>query len=260
MGVGNDHCPYEIVNFAAHILAYCSKYMKFPIALLVAGSAISLISLAGCSGTPKDTETNDEAIISRTVHDMEMLSSENGQKTQLMRASLVEEHAFARPAFAEYPRGVEAIGYDSLGQNAASRVIADYALHWTERDLWELKGNVLVEGESGEKLYTQQLFWDRKIKKIYSNVDSRVENGTDVLYITGFEAIDDLSQWTSRGLTGTVGFDVEPTEDEPVADSTAVSGDPGPVPEPSPDLDPAAVSAPASAPVPLPVDPLTVGQ
>ncbi len=242
MGIRNDHCPYEIVNFASHILTHCSKYLKFPIALLVAGSAISLISLAGCSGGSKDAATNDEAIISRTVHDMEMLSSENGLKTQLMRASIVEEHAFARPAFAEYPRGVEAIGYDSLGINPSSRVIADYALHWTERDLWELKGNVLVEGESGEKLYTQQLFWDRKIKKIYSNVDSRVENGGDVLYGTGFEAIDDFSQWTFRGLTGTVGFDMESDGNEPAADSTSMPDDPG------------------FTPVLLPVDSLTAGQ
>ena len=34
------------------------------------------------------------------------------------------------------------------------------------------KGNVVVEKSDGKTLYTQQLFWNARTKKIYSNVDS----------------------------------------------------------------------------------------
>ncbi len=187
------------------------------VALLVAGSAISLLS---CGEGAKTSETDDEKLVSRTVRNMETLSSENGGKKQLQRAPLVEEHAFANPAFEEFPLGMEVIGYDSIGQ-PSSRVIADHALHWAQRDLWELKGNVLVEGEEGQKLYTQQLFWDRKTQKIYSNVDSKVEEGEDVFIGEGFEADDDFSRWTFRRLTGTVGVEVGAT-----SDSTAVAAGP----------------------------------
>lgn len=194
------------------------KHLEFPVALLVMGSAISLLS---CGGRVAVTDAaGDEALISRTVRDMEVLSSENGEKTRLMRAPLMEEHAFAKAAFEEFPQGMEVVGFDSIGR-PSSKVTADYALHWTARDLWELKGNVFVEGEEGQRLYTQQLTWDRKIAKIYSNVDSKVEEGEDVFIGEGFEANDDFSRWTFRRLKGTVGVNMETSA--PPADSVAVS-------------------------------------
>lgn len=208
-------------------MAHGSKYHDFPIALLIAGSAIWLLSLAGCSVAPKPSETNDEAIVSRTVRSMEVLSSEEGKKTRLMRAPLMEEHAFAPDAFEEFPQGMEVVGYDSLGL-PSSLVLADYALHWIARDLWELRGNVYVEGDAGQKLYTQQLFWDRKIKKIYSNVDSKVEDGGNVYYPQIFEALDDFSWWRIHNLSGTVGLDVEPASDSTAVDTPTVpTADPG---------------------------------
>jgi hypothetical protein len=134
----------------------------------------------------------------------------------------MEEHAFARAAFEEFPEGIEVLTFDSIG-GPASRVLADYALHWTERDLWELKGNVFVEGEDGQRLYTQQLTWDRKIEKIYSNVDSKVEQQDDVFIGEGFEADDDFSRWAFRRLTGTVGVDTQPAETPPATDSLALT-------------------------------------
>ncbi len=194
-----------------------SKHIGFSIALLIAGSAISLIS---CGTRAKPSETGDEKIISRTVLDMEVLSSDNGLRRRLMRAPLMEEHAFAKPAFEEFREGMEVIGYDSLGLKPSSRVIADHALHWVARDVWQLSGNVVVEGEDGQRLYTQQLFWDVKTKKIWSNVDSKVEEDGDVLYGVGFEAMDDFSSWEFRGVDGTVRVDVEPAA-TPATDSTA---------------------------------------
>jgi hypothetical protein len=201
----------------------------------------------GCGPGTKPTEINDEKIISRTVRNMEVLWSNNGNRDRMMRAPLMEEHAFAPDAFEEFMEGMEVTGYDSLGR-PSSLVVADYALHWVERDLWELNGNVMVEGEEGQKLYTQQLRWDRKIGKIYSNVDSRVEEGGDVLYGVGFEADDNFERWTFLGMTGTVGVDVEP-----VSDSTSMvqGASETPVSEGAhgtPDVVPAALVAEPSAP------------
>lgn len=174
-----------------------------------------------CGKEGESSEPDDEKIVSRIVRDMEILSSRNGERDQMMRAAVREEHAFARPAFETYPEGMEVTGYDSLGR-PSSRVVADYALHWTERDLWELNGNVVVEGEDGQRLFTQQLRWDRKIKKIYSNVDSKVEEDGDVLYGVGFEAADDFSRWVFRGVTGTVTVEMESVSDSTVTDSIPV--------------------------------------
>ncbi len=173
-----------------------------------------------CAGEPEPSVTDAAKVVSRTIRDMELFTSDNGVKQRIMRAPLREEHAFARPAFETFSEGVEVIGYDSLGQ-PSSRVVADYALHWTERDLWELNGNVVVEGDEGQKLYTQQLRWDRSIGKIYSNVDCKIEENGVVSYVEGFEAAEDFSYYTFRRTTGTFMVEVE-TSAEATADSTAV--------------------------------------
>ncbi len=217
------------------------------IALLIAGSAISLMSFSSCGGSKKAPPMNDENLIARTMDSREILTTKNGKATNLFKALLMEDHAFAKAAFQEYRKGIEVIGYDSLEQQS-SYVAADYALHWTERDLWELKGNVLVTGENGRRLTTQQLMWDVKLKKIYSNVDSKVEEGQDVFIGEGFEAADDFSSWTFRRLKGRVSVDTEPSADSTAVSTEATSG----AAPASQTTAPAASSPPLSPPVAQP--------
>ena len=42
---------------------------------------------------------------------------------------------------------------------------ANYAIYYENRELWEAKGNVVVEKSDGKTLYTQQLFWNARTKK-----------------------------------------------------------------------------------------------
>lgn len=199
MDIGNDNHQVEIVG-SRHAFTVS-------VALLVMGSAISLLS---CGGPVKPPGEDDEKIVSRTVRNMETVTSENGKKDQRIRSALVEEHAFARPSYTEHRFGIEVTGYDSLGRNPASRIEADHAIHWTERDMWQLNGNVFVEGEGDERLYTQQLFWDKKTKKIWSNVDCKFERGSEVFIGVGFDALDDFSYAAVRNLTGMFSVDVDP--------------------------------------------------
>jgi hypothetical protein len=145
---------------------------------------------------------------------MTNIATDNGRRTQRFFTPLLEDYEFAKEPFSEYRKGIEVIGYDSL-EVENSHVEADYALHWTKRDLWELKGNVKMVGTDGRKLFSQQLFWDRKTKRIYSNVDSKVEEGDDVFIGEGFEANEDITRWTFRKLKGKVSVDVSPTEPTP---------------------------------------------
>jgi hypothetical protein len=145
---------------------------------------------------------------------MTTIATDNGRRTQRFFTPLMEDYDFAKEPFSEYRRGIEVISYDSLGAET-SNVVADYALHWTKRDMWELKGNVKMVGSDGRRLSTQQLFWDRKIERIYSNVDSKVEEGEDVFIGEGFDADENLARWTFRRLKGKVAVDIEPAEPAP---------------------------------------------
>ncbi len=179
--------------------------------------------LSACDRQKQAEPINEDTLISRSVDSMLVITTENGKKTNLFSALVMEDYEFARVPFTEYRKGVEAIAYNDSTGVETSHIMSDYALHWTDRDLWELKGNVMVVGEEGRKLFSQQLTWDRKTKKIYSNVDSKVEEGDDVFIGDGFEADDDFSRWTFRRLTGRVSVDVEPSKpQDPAAANDSV--------------------------------------
>ena len=97
---------------------------------------------------------------------------------------------------------------------------ANYAIHYGNRKLWEAKGNVVVKKSNGQELYTQQLFWNEKTRRIWSNVDSKiVEESGNSYIVEGFESDDQLKDWKFRRIKGRMWVNIEPTRD---ADSTSV--------------------------------------
>jgi hypothetical protein len=159
--------------------------------------------------------------VARAIDSMTTIVTGNGRRTQRFFTPLMEDYDFAKEPFSEYRRGIEVISYDSL-EVETSHVVADYALHWTKRDFWELKGNVVLVGSDGRRLLTQQLFWDRKTKRVYSNVDSRIEENDGYYIAERFESDEDLTHATLSKLKGRVSVDVEPAA--PVPDSLKSNG------------------------------------
>ena len=62
----------------------------------------------------------------------------------------------------------------------------------------------MVEKSDGKRLYTQQLFWNARTKKIYSNVDSKIvqNDGRDVFIGEGFESDEEFKDWRFRRMKG----------------------------------------------------------
>ena len=151
-----------------------------------------------------------------------MTNTENGRKSYVFTAPLVEGYSLAKEPYQEFRKGVDIVTYqkDSTGAVDAT-LTANYAIHYGNRKLWEAKGNVVVKKSNGQELYTQQLFWNARTKKIYSNVDSKIvqNNGRDVFIGEGFESDEEFKDWRFRRMKGRMEVEMEPTRD---ADSTSV--------------------------------------
>ncbi|MFI3318382.1 MAG: LPS export ABC transporter periplasmic protein LptC [Rikenellaceae bacterium] len=192
------------------------------VALLFWGSAISLFSCAS-EQAPRRAD-NYESLLTEQSNNLEIVMSKNGKPSYRFRAPLVEGYNMAKEPYREFRRGVEIITYkdDSLSQQDAI-LTARYAIYYTERELWEAKGDVEVVNAEGKHLYSQQLFWNAKTEKIYSNVDTKiVDSVTGDTYIgEGFEADESMEQWSYRKMRGRMEMDLSPTK-EP-SDTTAIA-------------------------------------
>lgn len=157
--------------------------------------------LFSCSGAPAPKEVNMETMITQQSDTLTMVFSTNGEKEYRFWTPLMERYEFAKDPYMEFRYGINIITYDSLGREA-SRLRADYAIFYEKRELWETRGNVVGKGADGRELYTQQLFWNQKIDRVYSNVDSKIIDGYDEFVGEGFESDSEFNDWIFKESEG----------------------------------------------------------
>ena len=195
------------------------------VALSVTGSAILLFSCAD-----KDAgraSASEETMMTEYSEDLSVVMSQNGRRSYHFVTPLLEGYSLAREPYREFRKGVKITTYQNDSLTTVDAVLtANYAIYYENRELWEAKGNVVVEKSDGKTLYTQQLFWNARTKKIYSNVDSKIvqNNGRDVFIGEGFESDEEFKDWRFRRMKGRMEVEMKQS-----ADSTAVR----PVPKPS---------------------------
>ena len=88
-------------------------------------------------------------------------------------------------------------------------LVANYAIYYENRKLWEAKGDVVITKHDGTRLYTQQLFWNSLTKRIYSNVDTRLVTDTDEVIGEGFESDEEMNEPRFRRWKGKMQVDTE---------------------------------------------------
>lgn len=219
-------------------------YKTFTVALLLVGSAILLYSCG--SENEDDTAAQDETIMTGRGENLTVIMSQNGRKSYHFTTPLMEEYALAKDPYREFRKGVKIVTFkeDSLATVVDATLTANYAIYYSDRELWEAKGNVVAENSEGRTLYTQQLFWNARTRRIYSNVDSKIvqNEGRDVIYGEGFESDEQMKDWRFRRMTGRLEFEMSQ-----IADSTATENGAQPATEiPAAEQSSAARPAPAS--------------
>lgn len=132
-----------------------------------------------------------------------IVETEGGLRNYCFTTPLMEEYGLAPEPYREFRKGVKIVTYkkDSLS-TVDGTLTADYAIYYSDRELWEARGHVVAETAGNRTLYTEQLFWNAKTRRIYSNVDSKVVQSDGVFYGEGFESDDELRDWRFRRTTG----------------------------------------------------------
>jgi LPS export ABC transporter protein LptC len=138
-----------------------------------------------------------------TGKNIEMLYTDSGMlKGKLIAPEIIQYMEKEEPYY-EFPHGMKVIFYDGKGR-ATSYIQAKYAIYYLQKQLWEGRGQVIAESpHTGEKLETEQLFWDQQDKRIYSDKFSKMTN-PDGVFIgeDGFESNEDFSKKVMKGYSG----------------------------------------------------------
>lgn len=184
------------------------------VALLVAGSAILLFA---CDKPAVTASGGNEALMTEYSEQLSVIMSENGRRSYFFKAPQLEGYTLSKEPYREFRKGIEITTYQDDSLTTVDAVLtANYAIYYENRKLWEAKGDVVVVKSDGKTLYTQQLFWNAKTQRIYSNVDTKIvqNEGGNVFQGEGFESDEAFKEWRFRRFTGKMDVDVSQDDDE----------------------------------------------
>jgi LPS export ABC transporter protein LptC len=80
-------------------------------------------------------------------------------KAVLVSSKMLDYAAVDFP-FTEFPKGVEVTVYDKKGKQ--THITSDYAVSYKITNVIDLQGNVKIVSQEGQKLETEQLYYDQK--------------------------------------------------------------------------------------------------
>jgi LPS export ABC transporter protein LptC len=111
-----------------------------------------------------------------TARNIEIIYSEKAKVQIKLVSPLLINKTEEEPVLL-FPEGFTVYFYDTLF-NVTSTITADYGISYEKKKIMEARHNVVVENlEKGEKLNTEELFWDRAKQMIYSNVFVKITSG-----------------------------------------------------------------------------------
>lgn len=105
-----------------------------------------------------------------------------------------------------FPKGITIDFYDDSG-NINGHLEADYAIRHLNTKLMEGDNNVRIVNRNGDKLNTEQLFWDENKHKIYTNKFVTIKTAREILYGNGLISNEDFTQYKITDLRGTIQVD-----------------------------------------------------
>lgn len=97
----------------------------------------------------------------------------------------------------EFPKGIHIERFD-LSFNVDANIHSNYARFLENEQLWELKGNVRATNIMGELFETEQLFWNQREEKFYSDSLIRITQTTRIITGVGFDSNQSMTQYTIR--------------------------------------------------------------
>ena len=174
---------------------------------------VMLFFYTACGST--ETETVDiqfdpETTPSMTTDSVTTLISDSGITRYKLVADVWEVFDKAEEPFWYFPEGIYLERFDSLFQVEAT-IYADSAWNYTDKRLWRLKGNVDIRNMQGEMFLSDELFWDQKEEKVYSDKYIEIKRGDTELKGYGFESNQAMTEYrVFRPHDGKIPFKEEP--------------------------------------------------
>ncbi len=135
---------------------------------------------------------------------MTIIYSDSGIVRAKIQAPTLERYA-GKENYMLMPKGVK-MEFFNADEQVSSTLTSKYAkvIELPDNKILEAKNDVVVVNENGEKLNTEQLFWDQKEQKITSNTFVKITRKTEIIMGDGLESNQDFTKYKIKKIRGTL--------------------------------------------------------
>ena len=124
--------------------------------------ALVAVMITGCESNFRDVQKMGlaEFTPSGDADGINLKYTDSGRITANLISPKMLDYSAVKFPFTEFPKGMHLTLYDKNGKE--TYIDADYAVSYKTTNLIDLQRNVKISNQSGEKLETEQLYYDQK--------------------------------------------------------------------------------------------------
>ncbi len=173
-------------------------------------ASVAVLFLFSCSNDIKQVQeiTKEDNLPMDVQENLVLQYSDSSFVRLQLEAPLAESYTQLEDPQRKFPKGIEVFFFDSQGVQE-TRLKANQATNFINRRLWHATGDVVVVNKKGEQLNTEELYWDEKREKIYSEVFVKITTGKEIIMGEGFEADQSFDNYTISKVTGQIAIEDE---------------------------------------------------
>jgi len=163
------------------------------------------MSLLSCQNDLSKLPGNEHLkdLESDRASDVTFIYSEKGKtKAKLYTRDFVGNEQ-AKPPYIDFLNGVKMDMYDDRLQ-VESTVTARTARYYTQAQNVIARDSVVVKNRKGDKLQTEELIWNQKLERFYTDKFVRITSGDQVSWGEGLEATQDFSWFQIKKQRGSI--------------------------------------------------------
>lgn len=212
-----DNQQTRFIMLIDRIVKAISKIIKTNRNITTALTVVVVLFLAGaCS---KDKPDTIAAIVDRSslprLHAAEITTviSDSGVTRYRISAPQWNVYDKASQPYWEFPDGIHFEKFN-LNLKVDANIHARYARFNENEQLWELKGKVRSTNLQGELFETEQLFWNQREERFYSDSLIKITQKSHIITGIGFESNQSMTRYLIRQPQGIFPVDENKTENE----------------------------------------------
>lgn len=92
--------------------------------------------------------------------------TDSGRVKAILVSKSMLDYSTVKYKFTEFPKGIHLTFFDN--NNNKNTVVADYAINYTQTELIDMRGNVVITTFDGKKLESDQLYYDQRNEWFYT--------------------------------------------------------------------------------------------